>query len=438
VGAKRVLEFIIKFLMEPRNTLFIKGLPGTGKTTLALEVLRRLKGKRHGFYLSSRVSYQSLKQQYPWVTEVLAPEDVRAIQPELEALSSYQDVRLADTRLVLEAAFESLAKSDRALLIFDSWDALAKEMEPVERLKAEKALVAAIDGRRANAIFISEEPERSNLDYLVDGVILLNNRRQGPLALRELFIEKLRGRLVDRPLRLYTLRNGRFEELPEFTYAIAPNPQPFEPLPDSDDYYSTGSPAIDSMLNGGLRRGSVILLEITPDTNRIVLAALLGVFVLNFINKGNVAMIGLTKDMEPAAVIRHIQPYSKPEAYHNLKVINYGIVEDLLTEYIRTKAELGRPTLLEFDTTFIDIAENYTHILELCRQIREMRDLLIMVADGAGVGFHLLKSLIDLHIKLWQDERYILLREVRTSRRLCALSFTLREGRPSLELVEIV
>src|SRR5207245_7611852 len=61
------------------NVLLIQSAPGTGKTTLALELLNEMKGTRIGphtisankVYVSSRVSSSKLHRHFPGVHEVL-------------------------------------------------------------------------------------------------------------------------------------------------------------------------------------------------------------------------------------------------------------------------------------------------------------------------------------------------------------------------------
>ncbi len=63
-----------KFLKEDSVTLLIKGAPGTGKTTLALEILRAMSGKEESTYLSTRLSLEKIEKQFPWIEEELSVE----------------------------------------------------------------------------------------------------------------------------------------------------------------------------------------------------------------------------------------------------------------------------------------------------------------------------------------------------------------------------
>ena len=92
---------LVRFVQRDTYSLLIKGLAGTGKTTLSLTILRALKGQSKFFYISTRTSPKQLFQYYPWLetfvgdhspgkelteeqSQVLSPnfEDARLDEPE--------------------------------------------------------------------------------------------------------------------------------------------------------------------------------------------------------------------------------------------------------------------------------------------------------------------------------------------------------------------
>ena len=61
---------ILDFLRSPGgHSLLIKGRAGTGKTTLALQIIEELSDEQVDYYLSMRVSDESLYRQFPWLKE---------------------------------------------------------------------------------------------------------------------------------------------------------------------------------------------------------------------------------------------------------------------------------------------------------------------------------------------------------------------------------
>jgi KaiC/GvpD/RAD55 family RecA-like ATPase len=235
------------------GAILIKGQPGTGKTSLAIEMLRRAGG---GLYFSTRVSREKLSQQIPGIKELVLTDEITRQGDSGKV--DVKDLRLAAPSQILELLLKAMERHETKgrLVVLDSWDAMAKEMSSVERLKAERFLLAITEGNKAKLVFISEEPEDTTLGYLVDAIVELTRELHDGAAVRTVAMTKLRGGPITRPRTLFTLIGSRFTE---FAQSANQRDQPlkggtFEVIKHSEHFFSSGIRALDQGFSGGFKR----------------------------------------------------------------------------------------------------------------------------------------------------------------------------------------
>lgn len=269
------LDGLEHFLRLDANNLLIKGLPGTGKTTLALQLLS-LFGKERSFYISSRVPREKLAKQIAWVSEVVSGDD-----------KGFSDLRLADADSFLQVLFDTIRrhKSKTLAIALDTWDSIAKELDPKERLKAEKTLVAIGDNSKATLIFVSEEPGSTTIDYLVDGVVELTRKEENDRVFREIEVQKLRGTPIVQHKYLFTLLGGQFEYLKSYSSPNYSVIKPFRAIRDSSEGYSFGSTWIDSVF-GGMQKSGTFTLEYDENVPYSIIRTIELPSIVNFLLLG--------------------------------------------------------------------------------------------------------------------------------------------------------
>jgi KaiC/GvpD/RAD55 family RecA-like ATPase len=272
-----------EFLSVPGRTLLIKGSPGVGKTTLALNLLEHLCAGNNvaayekyprGVYFSTRVPEEAIEKQFPWVSF---------------AELYVEDLRLSSIENFLSEVLKKIRVSS-PVVVLDSWDAYAKEMDEKDRLKTEKTIVSIAAVSRSRLIFVSEETRQTTLDYLVDGVVELSAETLDSRLFRASYLRKLRGLNIRFHVRPYTLAGamvkgfGAYEE-PEYSYV-----RPIEVSADYDGRYSFGSHSLDEKL-GGLPYGATLTVEYSPDVPLSALGALGQPMVVNFAAMGRSVLI---------------------------------------------------------------------------------------------------------------------------------------------------
>ncbi len=250
---------IIDFLLSPGgHSLLVKGEAGTGKTTMALQIIEALSDQQPEYYLSSRVSDIALYHQFPWLKERVqrnqlmragmaflrrswtkeeAREELGKVEPQVdrrelnrlegqieagelgleeeEGAALHSDgsitVEIGSVLPELEMAYDIVESNlpRKTLVVLDSVEALAESYGiPAYRIVSalQKDLVERAD---TNAIFVMETADHSHLDYLGDGIVVLRNPVHGNDRVRTLEIEKLRGSSIRNWRYIFTLEGGR-------------------------------------------------------------------------------------------------------------------------------------------------------------------------------------------------------------------------------------
>jgi len=234
---KMIPEEIVRFFQrDGGHSLLIKGEPGSGKTTFALEILNQLKDSFEIHYISTRVADEVLFLQFPWLKDLLSkeiksPERKKVNREELNKLEGLIEEGFVEEKAKFEggeAVFEVGAMlpemeeiydfvegvyPKKALVCVDSIDGLSEKYGiPADRIlyTLQKDLV---EGGFANIIFVLESSSFANIEYLGDGVVSLHHEPWDSCWKRYMFIKKLRGSPVKKSKYIYTLYNGHLNAL---------------------------------------------------------------------------------------------------------------------------------------------------------------------------------------------------------------------------------
>ncbi len=205
---------IVDALESRTFSLHIKGSAGTGKTTLALELMRPFQGEGAAVYFSTRVSPDKLYEQFPWSKSCIHQENILDINTSFDSETKEESLfEYVDKPLFFKNLYSRVldVKGKHTIIVVDSLEALKSNLKiPMENLSLESDILEMAEKVKANVIFISEISGESKVDYFVDGAIRLEKEFTNGRFLRKLYIEKARGTRIENPMYLFTLKDGRF------------------------------------------------------------------------------------------------------------------------------------------------------------------------------------------------------------------------------------
>jgi KaiC/GvpD/RAD55 family RecA-like ATPase len=288
--------YLLDFFATGGRSVLVRGDPGTGKTSLVLQLLDY--HSKNGFksvYQSTRLSAKTLKSHQPHFEVV---QGKYGTVPRLEEQQiGFQDSRRMDGVRAISGLRQYLEQVSNPFVVLDSWEGLFFESHTLGVEEISK-LVEDYDAR---FVVVTERREQTDLDYLLDGVVVLRRRYHQGNVIREIELKKLRGVSIMQSRFLFTLDSGKFKYLPPFRSEAKEDVNEVgQPLEAKGDLYSSGSSSLDSLLGGGFRRGTFNLLEVENDVPHDLRSLFLRTLFSNFINMGHHAFylpfIGTSKE----------------------------------------------------------------------------------------------------------------------------------------------
>ncbi len=449
------------FLSTKPTSLLIRGLPGTGKTTLALELLAE--SKRPGYYISTRVSLRKIKEYFPWVADLLKDEYVVKSDIRIDGSKDVPvtDARLGTSRAIVEKVMDFILTHKDAVIILDSWDAIAKETSMDERLKVEKSMVYMADANNSMLIFISEEPEHNTLAYLVDSIITLEMHYKDSFRIRHMKVDKMRGMQIDYSIIPYTLKGSRFIPLLSKDYSYPIKPIQFNAIKNSNEFISTGSKDMDTVLGGGIRKGSVVLIEKEHDVSESYIAHILAPLTLNAL-KNRLPVLTIPAPYVPLkSILKYVEPFCNREELSlytvftkdedsNDYMINNAINVCKLTDdvsynvnqtcniYMRNVTKY-KSTILTCDTSLANVNYDLNEVINGIRKVKSSEGVLFMVSSRDSPLFNVLQQVADVHMRLFEDHGVTLCQFMRPYKGIHAIILESEyKGYPYYRLVEVV
>jgi KaiC/GvpD/RAD55 family RecA-like ATPase len=452
------MNLLLGFLEVPGNVLLIQGAPGTGKTTLALEILSAIHDS-HRVYASSRVSPDKLRMQFPWIDEVIDSMSGKSSKAGWD--SEFHDFRGSDNDSVFSKIIRLKQAKQKSVLVIDSWEGAMRSATPEGQKMLETTILSELDKTKASVILVTEAERVESLGYLVDGVVTLEQGELDRKRMRSLRVDKLRGFRVESQHFPFTLGKGRFTVLEEEYKGGPPTIlRSPEKVPHTETHYSTGSMELDQLLGGGIRKGSFLLIDSDSSVSPQSLRLLINMIRSNFVNQGGACFSVSTGTFSSESQAESLRPYVGDKALEErVRIVEFNSqlpskpwiikprgqqMRDLADSYkawdVLKETSQGMMVTFDFDRLVQIYGEDLTlpAFAEIEEGLRDKQTFSIAVSSRPTKLRDEFLRQADYHIKIQDWNGHLLLYGVKPYTPVHGATFTFDKGYPSLNLVEIV
>ncbi|WP_393970894.1 ATPase [Oxyplasma meridianum] len=479
MGDESLFGRINEFFSQSRGrSLVVKGKPGAGKTTFALEFLESVRKNSPVAYLSSRSSDASLYETFKWLESVsIKDKDTTAdelVNVNTESLSKLERMieegkmgtsiegnlvlNIQDLLPEIKLIYNFVDKNfnGNPIIVVDSIDAIAEKYEINENVLFSLLNTDLVEKSGANIIVIIEAKEKPKLEYFADGVISMDYYLKNDFLVRTATIEKLRGiSISSSPIFLYSLYEGRFMPLDRGP-VIYPNSKVKMPKTEYSDLLqvplgSSELTKINPTGEEGVPLGSLIILHREDESTGVndIVNLMKNNMVRNAISQNRGVMDVTSGSYESSRVLtasmenKYLKNYITAEKSKKINsfIINLegkSIAEDFPNEVVDFfLSNSSRPNLYFFSTDFLIFTygnEFFGDLLNLINGLRPTGAILIITDDDY---YKRISHYASLTIHFREANGYVLVNS--SNRKLYAATTEYDdEGWPTMKLSEIV
>jgi len=371
-------------------------------------------------------------------------------------------VRLSDADDIFNKILTMKRSKLRGLMVIDSWEGALRNMSEDGRRMIESAILSDPDDSMMGVVLISEGGRIGDLPNLVDGILTLSSSELDGRRLRTIVVNKLRGLRVQLDRGLFSLENGRFVLLPKTKFDKGPPTEPtiLSPVSHTNISFSTGSRDFDRMLNGGIKKGAFVLIDVnnTVPTNGVRL--LLRIIIANFVNQGGSCFIVPFSTISSDNVADALRPVVGSESLEErVRIAEFnqavpprkwrvqlkGKVMDDFTLFNNFWKELetasaSRMLVIDFDKIVQIYGDDLMlpGLATMGASIRDSGAVTLALASQANKMKEAFLRTADYYLRIESINDTMIIYGVKPFTNIHGIEFAFDKGYPSLNLTEIV